>query len=129
MTDVPYRTSRRTCFTVAAVLALLASWWFVEEAPRRAGVFAVLAALAGASGLIPAAAGRFHHGWMAGAERLGRINATILLSVTFFVLVTPIGWFRRLAGSDPLLRRSSRTSYWIPREQHRQSKAGFERAY
>lgn len=42
-------------------------------------------------------------GWMKFAEVLGRINATILLSLVFFVVVTPMAFLRRLFGGKDLL--------------------------
>jgi hypothetical protein len=53
---------------------------------------------------------------MAMAEVLGRINARIILTLVYFVVVTPIGWVRRWR-EDPLNRRmhDGRASNWIVR--------------
>lgn len=42
-------------------------------------------------------------GWMKIAEVLGRINATILLSVVFFLFLTPIAFIRRLFSKKDTL--------------------------
>ncbi|MCY7349756.1 MAG: SxtJ family membrane protein [Cytophagaceae bacterium] len=42
-------------------------------------------------------------GWMKIAEVLGRINATILLSAVFFIMVTPMAFLRKLFGGKDLL--------------------------
>ena len=130
MTEAPYRTSRRTCVTVAAVLATLSAWRFFDGTRTAAGILAAAAVLVAACALSRRTATAFHRHWMGAAERLGRINGAILLSLAFFLIVTPLGALRRRLGGDPLLRRTrGRTSYWISRERSRQSKASFERAY
>jgi hypothetical protein len=43
--------------------------------------------------------------WFALSEALGTVVSKIILSVLFFVLVTPIGLARRLLGGDPMQRR------------------------
>jgi hypothetical protein len=54
-------------------------------------------------------------GWTKFAEVLGRINAAILLSVVFFLVVTPIAFLRKLLGGKDTLhlrdRRDARTLY------------------
>lgn len=42
-------------------------------------------------------------GWMKIAEVLGRINAAILLSLVFFLFVTPIAFIRRLLTKKDVL--------------------------
>ena len=53
--------------------------------------------------------------WMAVAGVLGWINARILLSIVFVVLVAPVALVLRLLGRDPLARRRDpkAPSYWI----------------
>ncbi len=56
-----------------------------------------------------------------GLVRLGDIMGTIMtaviLTVLFYVMVTPVGLFRRLTGKDPLkLRRSDRVSEFTENE-------------
>lgn len=41
-------------------------------------------------------------GWYAFARILGHINISILLGLTFFVIVTPVALCRRLWGKDSL---------------------------
>lgn len=43
-------------------------------------------------------------GWMKIAEVLGRINAAVLLSVVFFLFVTPIAFVRKLFSKTDALR-------------------------
>lgn len=43
-----------------------------------------------------------HRKWMAAGHVLGAINTRILLGLIFYLVVTPIGLFRRLLGKDPM---------------------------
>ncbi|MGA7993167.1 MAG: SxtJ family membrane protein, partial [Thermoanaerobaculia bacterium] len=46
-----------------------------------------------------------HRGWLAFAKVLGRINSAVFLSLTFFLILAPLGFFLRLFGRDELRRR------------------------
>jgi len=123
--------ARKTILIVAGVLLLLTAWNFYRH---RMTVVAVLGGIAFALliiGLsIPPAARAFHVGWMRFASILGYINSRVLLFVLFYFLITPYGWIARLFGRDALNRRGkSRDSYWIPRENSRQTKEQFERSF
>jgi hypothetical protein len=43
--------------------------------------------------------------WFASSRMLGEVVSTVILSVLFFLLVTPIGLIRRLLGADTLQRK------------------------
>src|SRR5690242_5865736 len=45
--------------------------------------------------------------WWAFAKALGYVNARVLLTVLFAVVLTPLGLIWRLTGKDPLARRRS----------------------
>lgn len=64
----------------------------------------------------PATLGPVYRGWMAFGMKLGTIVSSILLTVAYFLVVTPVGLLMRLTGTDPLDRavhREART-YWHP---------------
>ena len=52
------------------------------------------------------------------AEIMGAIMTRVILTITFFLIVTPIGFIMRLAGKDSLgLRKNADAStFWIPVE-------------
>ena len=55
--------------------------------------------------------------WMKLGHALGWINARIILSVVFFLFVTPTALIARLLGYDPLrLRSRALGSYWVARD-------------
>ena len=58
-------------------------------------------------------------GWMSLAFFLGFVVSNILLTLFFYVVVTPIGLIARLAGKDFLNRKldAQTESYWIIRDR------------
>ena len=57
--------------------------------------------------------------WMVFAEKLGTVVTFLVMLVTFFLVITPIGLFMRLLRSDLLKMRldPQRPSYWEKVEQ------------
>jgi len=77
-----------------------------------AALFAVLAALA------PVLLWPIHFVWMKFARLLGRINSFLLLSLVFYLVVTPIKFLRLIfSREDRFGFRTGRQSYWIRKEK------------
>ncbi|MBT4936735.1 hypothetical protein HON22_02355 [Candidatus Peregrinibacteria bacterium] len=57
--------------------------------------------------------------WLKFAHTLGFINTKILLTLVFFLVITPIGLIMRLFGKDFLRKKMNKKihSYWIQREE------------
>jgi uncharacterized membrane protein len=88
-----------------------------------AGIFSV-------SALSPIAIEFIYKWWMKLAMLLGKINSTILLTLIFFVLLTPIAWLYRLFNKDPLQLKKNfnKPSYFISRN-HTYTKADLEKMW
>jgi hypothetical protein len=56
-------------------------------------------------------------GWMKFAFVLGWVNTRVILSVFFYLVITPVGLVMRLFGRDPMNRKFDRSvaSYWVRR--------------
>jgi large-conductance mechanosensitive channel len=82
-------------------------WW-------AAGISVVFLALALAA---PRSLRKLKTGWLILGLLLGRIVNPIVLSIFFFLVVTPTAILMRLSGRDPLrLRRDpAATTYWEPK--------------
>jgi hypothetical protein len=124
------KRARQAAWLVALILATIAYFRV------RAGHELLAGVLGGAAALIAAASVRrdtalwFFRGWMTLGEWLGYVNSRIILSVLYWLVMTPIGFGVRLSGYDPLDRRTpKRASYWIVRKQRRQERLGFERTF
>jgi hypothetical protein len=119
MRDGSPRALRKFGLTVGGVFLLLGclSWWRGHEiAPR---VLWALGTPLVVLGLVaPRLLGPVERAWMRMAEVLGRINARIILTAFYYVVMTPVGFVRRL-GHDPLDRRmrDGRQTSWVRRER------------
>ena len=108
---------RKFGLTVGGIFLVLASisWWRGHVWPPAVmGTVGGLLFVPGA--LAPRVLGPVERRWMIFAEALGRFNARIILTVLYYVLITPVGIVRRWS-TDPLDRRlhDGRTTSWVPR--------------
>jgi saxitoxin biosynthesis operon SxtJ-like protein len=113
-----------------AFLALGAlAWW------RGAGGVAVVAALGVSPALllagllIPQRLGPLYRGWMRFAELLSRITTPVFLGVIYFLVLTPAGLIRRLAGRSAVARPRTAKSFWVARPAGARERADMERRF
>ena len=69
--------------------------------------------------------------WMSVAIVIGFVVSNVILTLFFFLVITPIGLITRLLGKDFLalkIDREART-YWIPRERATKTPAEYERQF
>ena len=66
--------------------------------------------------LIPRALSVVYVPWTRLALLFGRVTSALLAAVVYFVVMTPVAWIIRTAGSDPMKRRLERDapSYRVP---------------
>jgi len=109
---------RKFGITMAIAFAVIAGilWWREKE------VWQTLAIIAGVflvGGLIfPKLLFPIEWAWMKLAHYLGVVMTYVLVTLTFYLAITPMGLLIRLFGKDLLSRRFDRQakSYWIPIE-------------
>jgi Saxitoxin biosynthesis operon protein SxtJ len=113
---------------VFAVLGLLFLWRHKAHYPYFLwpGVMLISLGLA-----LPQTLKWIYVAWMSIAFVLGFIMAHVILTLLFFLVITPIGLVARLFGQDFLSLRlnHSISSYWIPRERKLRSPAEYERQF
>jgi len=120
--DTSRRQLRRFGSVVGSVLILIAiavAWrggWTIGMGARW--LAAAGAALAGLGLLAPPALLPLYRAWMGLALVLGHVMTRVLLTLVFFLLVTPIGLIRRAVRRDPIDKSpdSDMDTYWIRRE-------------
>lgn len=122
---------RKFGLTVGAAFALFGaiSWWRGHELPPR--ILWTIAGLLIVPGLIaPAILGPVQRGWMAFAMVLGHVNTRIILTIMYYLVMTPVGLIMRLFR-DPLDRslKDTRDSQWVRREQQPVEPARYERQF
>ena len=113
---------------VLAVLGALLLWRHRTVAGTIAaslgGILLVLALLA------PALLSAPHRGWLAFAKVLGRINSAIFLFLTFFFVLTPLGFVLRLLGRDELRRRGrAPATMWTPYSDRSRDLSHYEKIW
>jgi Saxitoxin biosynthesis operon protein SxtJ len=123
--------ARKSALLVAAVLLGVAAWNLYRGRTTVVIIFGALGgALVVAGLLVPPAARAFHTAWMRFAVVLGHVNSRVLLTLVYYLGVTPYGVVTRLVGRDPLRRRGAKSeSYWVERKATRQAREGFERLF
>ena len=98
-----------------AVIGGLALWRGRAAGPYLAAlaVFFLAAAL-----LFPRALAPIERTWMAFATKLSVVMTYVVLTLTFYLVITPFGLLLRLLGKDLLQRKldSDLKSYWMPAE-------------
>ena len=130
-TAVTDAQARKSALLVAAVLLGIAAWNLYRGRTTVVVIFGSLGgALVVAGLLVPPAARAFHTAWMRFAVLLGHVNSRVLLTLVYYLLVTPYGVVSRLVRRDPLRRRGEAVeSYWVERKTTRQAREGFERLF
>jgi O-antigen/teichoic acid export membrane protein len=117
--EITSKQLRSFGFTVGGIFALIAFWPLVfrGEYPRW-WAMVVAGCLLVPAVVFPKSLVWVYRGWMAVGHIMGWINTRIILGVVFYVIVTPIGMFRRWLGKDPMGRelRPDLDSYRITRK-------------
>jgi len=110
---------RRFGLLVGAGFTLLGVWFWWRGKGRYPYFLAPGAVLLGLGAGAPRALRLIYVGWMSLAFLLGFAVSNILLTLFFYVIVTPVGLLARLAGKDFLNRKldGQTGSYWIMRDR------------
>lgn len=117
--------------TMAVALLILGAlvFFFGEHRERGYWVGAVGIVFLIFSWLAPGALKLIHKGWMTFAFAIGWVMSRVILTVFFFVAITPVGLIMRLVGKNPLTARSQSDSYWIRREAAPRDPSDYERLF
>jgi hypothetical protein len=116
---IPGKTLRSFGLLTGTIWAVIGLWPMVWRGqPARLWALALAALLVGGALVWPAGLRHPYRGWMAIGHALGWINSRILLSLVFYLVVTPMGFVMRLSGRDPMRRAfdPNTATYRIPRE-------------
>ena len=81
--------------------------------------------------ILPRALKWVYIAWMSIAFALGFVMAHVILTLFFYLVITPVGLLARLVGKDFLSLKLDRSvkSYWLPREQKARKPADYERQF
>ena len=108
---------RKFGLSVGGVLLLFAAIAYWRGHLTLAPILAVPGGLLALGGvLFPGLLVPVERRWMAAAMVIGTFNTRVLLTVVYYLLITPIGLVFRLLGRDPLDRHpQTGDSYWTRR--------------
>lgn len=117
-----------TFFVVFLIIALLPLLW---QGPVRPIALGIALAFLAVSLIAPAWLAPLNRLWLKFGALLHRITSPIILGIMFFGVITPVGWFMRLAGKDLLRMKFDREapSYWIRREPPGPEKTSLKRQF
>src|SRR5258707_12596162 len=112
------RDLRKFGLLVGAIFAALCSW--LRHKPAAPYLFTIGILLVFFGWVAPRALKYVYIVWMSLAIVLGFLGSSVLLTLFFFAVITPIGLLARLCGKDFLsLRLDAKTpTYWIARARN-----------
>ena len=127
-----FRVEREFGLIVGGIFLLLSGWWIyrgkfhtVSQVTLPLGAVLVLLGI-----VFPRALVYPNKAWMALAEVLSFVSTRIILAFVYFVIVTPIGFVKRLFGWDPLNRRAPKSeSYWRPYSERQRDSRHYEKMF
>ena len=127
-----WRTEREFGLIVGGIFVLLSAWWFyrgkfhdLRQITLPLGSVLVILAL-----VFPRALYWPNKAWMALAEVLSYVSTRVILAIVFYLVITPIGFIKRLTGWDPLNRRAAAAeSYWRPYSERQRNPRHYEKMF
>ncbi len=132
MTREETKKIREFAFALAVLLAVVSRvrLWRGHD-PHTVWLLCAGGVLAFAAIFFPAVLRPLYRGWMVIARGLLWFNTRLLLSIIFFLVVTPIALGFRIARRDPLERRFGprEASYWKRRPAAVDARVRFRRQF
>ncbi|MCP4204094.1 MAG: carbamoyltransferase [bacterium] len=130
--DTVERDARRFGLILAVVLIVLAVLAGVFAHPGRARVAGAAAAVVALASLLKLPVWTLvYRLWMRLAERIGKVVSGAALVLSFFLVVTPFGLFRRMVGRPSLDTRwpGQRQTNWRPKQTPAEGDDRYRRQY
>ena len=124
------RALRKFGFTMSIVLAIVAAFTFRRWPIAALVLVSAAAFLAIAAQFLPTTLAGFHRVWIKLSLALGWVMTRVILTLVFFLVVTPVGLVQRLAGKRAfdVAFRTSENTYWKPRQTPFE-RAAYERQF
>ena len=130
MPKAPKNPERSFGVSVGSVLLIIAAVLGWRGRPLRAEVIGAIGAMLLAAGLIYAPILKYPSaGWWRLARALGYVNARVLLTVLFALVLVPVSLVWRAIGRDPLARRREKWPGWSPYPERYRDTKHYERMF
>ncbi|HCY77423.1 MAG: hypothetical protein IH620_00380 [Ignavibacterium sp.] len=122
---------KKTGLTVGIVLILLSLLlWYLGKTSSIyfsaiGGLFVIIAVV------FPSLLRPFHRLWMMLALLMGFVMSRVILTLLFYIVLTPIGFIAKLVGKKfmPLRFDKNASTYWEKRESTAKQKIDYERQF
>jgi len=72
---------------------------------------------------------RIREAWIGLGTFLGKISRPIILTILFFVIITPVAIVTRVFGRDVFCMSRKNASYWVSRNQEELALSFFKRQF
>jgi len=126
----PLAKARSFGLSVGTVLVVISAFLVWRGRIGRAEILGAIGIALVVFGYVwPAALAGPSRVWWAIAGVLGWINARVILSLAFFLVLTPLGLVWRLMGRDPMNWRRSHFAGWSTHPARYRDDRHFERMY
>ena len=130
MSRGPANPERSFGISVGAVLLLIAAALVWRGRIRTAEIMGPIGAVLLLLGLTKPSLLKWPSAlWWKFAMALGHVNARVILTVAFALVLTPLGVVWRVIGKDPLTRRRRNWPGWSPYPERFRDRDHFTRMY
>lgn len=130
MTKRPTNREHSFGISVGVVLLLAAAYLLWRERESAAAILGGLGAALTLGGLLAPRLLKWPSAvWWKFAIALGYVNARVILSIAFLIVLTPIGMIWRAIGRDPLGRRRASWPGWSLYPHRYSDRSHFTRMY
>jgi hypothetical protein len=125
------RELRKFGLLVGAVFAALGVWFWLRHRAAAPWLVTPGILLVFLGAVAPARLKQVYIVWMSLAIVMGFVVSRVLLTLFFFLVVTPFGLIARCSGKDFLgLKLDPKAaSYWLPREKKSKKQEDYERQF
>ena len=79
--------------------------------------------------VVPTHLGPVERAWMRLAHAISRVTTPIVMGAMYLLVLTPVGWTRRMLGGNPLVHRQLGNGYWKTRPEGARRSASLERQF
>jgi hypothetical protein len=117
--DLSAKNLRKFALTVGPIFLLIAAWLAWKHHLTAAAILAFVGfSLTIAGAVAPQSLSGIYQVWMGFSFAIGWIVSRIIITILFFLAVTPIGLLARVTGKDflDINMRVRRDSYWVRKD-------------
>src|SRR5438128_2704275 len=126
----PGNPERSFGVSVGVVLSVIAAFLWWRGRVGRAEVIGGIGAVLLVAGLVAPRALKYPSAaWWKFSRALGYVNARVLLTILFAIVLVPLSLVWRLTGTDPLARRRQRFAGWQPYPERYRDSRHYERMF